>query len=495
MPRLIRVVLCAASFAAAAWAAEAPPPSLELPDSISSSTWVTLRNGTQEAVGEGIEWQGVKVYLGLTCHLIATDAQTGKTLWDADVGAFWRRVGFRELETRPGEKKWAVELRPGKRDAAQGGGLAQYHDLRTGEKLASPEQAQAPSGQPLKPRWSASGADAAVARPFTLVVSTQENLDALWKRLYGAPDVRAGIFDHRPARPGDGLAKPAARPPETDFAKEVLLVICKGNSMNCDGILLKEAYEDDTRILLRMARSSFQTAGPFGGGVNTRPYGLLLLPRRETKALVIEMNQQRLIGGPPLWREVYRLPRLGGARTELAALPEAQPAGVAPKPAPGTEVRLLHYKTPRQEPRESDFFPRGGEEYDYYVGPDLKKLLHGPYRCFLWGKDEEVPEYEGMYEHGIPHGTWTQWQGDLCLNGPTRRTGEFTITYRYGLLHGPAKEFDRNGQLASSGEFAEGKAQGVWTWFDEKGQKVHERKYENGRLVEDPSAPASPAQP
>src|SRR5262245_32305020 len=83
------------------------PPSITYGPSRSSKTWVDTPMG-KVAVDEGIEWNGVKVYMSLTWTLVAVDAQSGKTLWSQNVSAFWNGLAIKEVEA-DGKKVWAVE--------------------------------------------------------------------------------------------------------------------------------------------------------------------------------------------------------------------------------------------------------------------------------------------------------------------------------------------------------------------------------------------------
>ena len=276
---------------------DAGPPSITYPGSRSSKSWVTKPDGTRVAVGKGLEWKGVKVYLSLLWDLVGVDAKTGTTLYAANVGAFWNAFGFKEVETPDGKKVWAVELRPGPRTRV-GADRRQYHDLRTGARLRVRGQETLPSGTRLKPRAVWSGAHSRIAKPFRVLVSSAGN----WKTL------QARMF---------GTEVPAAFRP-IDFRKEIVLVLSSGDGWNSKGIGLDSAFEDDARILVRTQRHTFQT---MGGGQQARPYGVFVLPRCHGKAYVVERNRQNLIGGPALWAESWRLARLGPVEDELKDLP------------------------------------------------------------------------------------------------------------------------------------------------------------------------------
>lgn len=273
------------------------PPSISYPGSRSSQTWILKPDGARVAVGKGVEWRGVKVYLSLLWDVVGVDVKTGKTLYATHVGAFWNAFGFKQVTLAPGKKAWAVELRPGKR-SRQGAERRQYHDLRTGKKLDVPGQVKAPSGTAFQPDPVWSGAHSRIAKAFQVIVSTEANWKALRRRMFAD--------------------KPPSEFRAVDFDKSVVLVLSKGDSWNCRGISVAEAYEDEARVLVRTLRHSFQT---MDGGQQARPYGIIVLPRRPGKAYVVERNRQGLIGGPALWTESWRLEKLAKPEAELAGVP------------------------------------------------------------------------------------------------------------------------------------------------------------------------------
>jgi hypothetical protein len=290
--RARNVVVIALVFAAQAFAQESRP-SISYGGTRESKTWIETPRGNV-AVDEGVAFQGVKVYLSLMWDLVATDEKTGKLLWSVDVGAFWNEIGFAEIETSPGVKTWAVELRPGAR-SRQGAELRQHHDLKTGKLIAKP--AEAPSGTQLDLSRQWTGRSCAADTSFRRIVANaldwKTSLDALFPEDKGAPDFGP-----------------------IDFEKNVVLVIAMGEISNCSG-MEAAAWEDDQRILVRLREHWFQTAGPGGGAQKVRPFGVFVLPRGDPfKTVIVERNRQRLIGGPAIWNEAYRFTAPGDAPAE-----------------------------------------------------------------------------------------------------------------------------------------------------------------------------------
>jgi len=481
--RSVTVPVLLALLAAAALAAgeaDTQPPSITYDRSRTSTENLALPGGVNVGVDKGIEWQGVKVYLSLTCDLVGVDAKTGKTLWGESVSGFWNQMTFKEVETEPGKKVWAIALRARKDDDPEQKAV-EYRDLKTGGKLDLPGVSR-PTGQPFTPR-PAGGRDCAVGKRFLGLISTQENYAALAKRLFGPPDLRIDCFDHRPPRPLHGwLTAPSTLPP-VDFSKDVALVYLLGDSDNITGILCAGAYEDDARILLRLTVSGMQTGGRFGGGILSRPYGVFIVPRREGKAYVVEQNHQSYIGGPPLWKEVLRLEKISAPANELAALVPSCPAGLKPelKLPPDFQRKIEKFRTPPPKKDDDGWGDFGGKaEYEYYVAPDGQKVPHGLYRNFRGDGKDERNEWSGAYEDGVPHGVWRQWHGrdwnDEMEDRPDTPQLEFSLTYRYGQLHGPVAAFNKDGKPDFKGQYDQGKADGVWTIYDSRSGKAREEE-------------------
>jgi hypothetical protein len=80
-------------------------------------------------------------------------------------------------------------------------------------------------------------------------------------------------------------------------------------------------WRDDMRLVVRLNHFTFQSMGE---GKRTRPYGIFVLPRRDGEAIHIERNVQRYIGGPPIWKEVWKIERPKESARELESLPEGE---------------------------------------------------------------------------------------------------------------------------------------------------------------------------
>lgn len=281
--------------AATEWSQEKPPV-VTYSGSRTSAGWVELPGGAQVAVDKALEWRGTKVYLSLTWNLVAVDAASGKTIWSADVGAFWNELSVKELEGEPGQKAWAVELRPGP-GASQGQDQRQYYDLKTGKKMDA--KRDGPSGTKLEFKsWS--GAAVATAAPLRTLIDNERDFQEYvvapyFKDLDSAPDF-AGL----------------------DFTTCVALVVMMGDTVNCNG-LSAEAFDNAERTLVRLHPRTLQTFGPDGGAEKHRPWGIFVLPKPAPgKLIIVERNEKHLINGPDMWKERVRF-------TEVPRPPTASP--------------------------------------------------------------------------------------------------------------------------------------------------------------------------
>jgi hypothetical protein len=276
---------------------EPKPPSISYGDSRTSSKWIDV-GGVSVAVDQGVEWKNVKVYLSLTWELVAVDAEKDELLWSRSVSAFWNGIGFKEVDTTDGKKSWAVELRPHPRQR-DGKDLTAWFDLKTGEPIEQPAVDEK-LGEKLEEAEGWAGGWSNIPRPFRIVVSTPGNWNALRKRM----------FDEQTREPLPGVT-------DVDFENQVLLIINGGDSSNCNGYSPAELYESEERLLLRLSAHTFQTIGE---AKKTRPWGIVVLPRVD-KPCQVQTNRQRLIAGPPLWRDAFEVERPDDPDMELDTLP------------------------------------------------------------------------------------------------------------------------------------------------------------------------------
>lgn len=251
------------------WADEAKPPVLEYGSTRESTA--TLRvpgNGEMErevAVGEGVAWQGVKVYLGVLSELVAVDEATGRVLWSEPVSAFWGRIGFEKVEGA-----WAVVLGPAA-DETVGKDKVQRHDLRTGRRLETPETLP---GKALDPAPTCHEVPGAGDGPAARLVDTPE-------RWAGA---------RLPALEG------------VDLTRDRVLVLA--GAFRCEGV-----YEAGDRIVVRLRAARRQQTTEGAHAAEKPPTRLLVVLPRSAKPVALERDVQPYIGGPAVWAEFARLER------------------------------------------------------------------------------------------------------------------------------------------------------------------------------------------
>ncbi len=262
------------------------PPRIVYAGSRTSRKFLSTGQGNQ-AVDDGISWQGKTAYLSLTFELILVDDKTSQTAWTIWTGAFWDTITFANTAEAGKPAVWVVELQSSRHPEYR-----QQYDLATGKQLALIGKPAAPSGTPIKPRLEYRGSAGLVeGKEYRLVTSLEE-----WNTL------RARLF------PADTRSLPSEK--DINFSKEVALVCYAGKSVNWNGISSELVVENDQRVLIRLHRHTYQS---FGKTPDTYPYGIIVLPRVAGKDYVLEYNRQNLIGGPPMWKEflTLKLPKQG----------------------------------------------------------------------------------------------------------------------------------------------------------------------------------------
>lgn len=78
---------------------------------------------------------------------------------------------------------------------------------------------------------------------------------------------------------------------------------------------------------------------------------------------------------------------------------------------------------------------------------------------------------------------------DYKMNGPLFKTQTF-MDIHLKILNGPYQEYHKNGQLSVTGQFENGKKEGRWTYYNEKGKYLSRNVYQNDSLIE--TLPPSP---
>lgn len=85
---------------------------------------------------------------------------------------------------------------------------------------------------------------------------------------------------------------------------------------------------------------------------------------------------------------------------------------------------------------------------------------------------------EGVYVNGEKHGIWKEYYD---------HTGELMIEeeYNHGVSHGIYRCFHPNGKIWSEGRFENGRREGYFRVYDEKGNHLRTLQFVNDKQVED----------
>jgi hypothetical protein len=264
-----------------------PRPSLEVDRTGRVRGSVVLPDGSLLGVHVGVKWGDVNVYLSIDMKLVAVDEAAARTLWSRDLDRDYDRLSILLDEQDP-----RLEL-----SSTRGAPEVERFRLQTGERVSGP--GEDPSGLPVRPLTGWSGRWSKVGRPLVLTASTAANWAA----------VRAKLFEGVEAAP---------RVEGIDFGKQLLLVVSDGDGVNCRGIE-GEAWDDGARILLRLHHQKDQT---FQGADRVRPFGVFALPRTGPRSLVVQWNDQAVLGGPPNWKDLARMALPPDPAVEIRSLAE-----------------------------------------------------------------------------------------------------------------------------------------------------------------------------
>jgi hypothetical protein len=145
-----------------------------------------------------------------------------------------------------------------------------------------------------KPLVTLAGAESKIGEKEYDRITTHDELVKVWLRHVGADPARHDDFYNE------------AGVPDVDFERCMVVAVFGGRCINSAGIYAVGVAEEADRVLLRFDHRSFQS-GP--EGKRATPFGFFVVPR-SSKALVLEENVQRLIGGKPEWKERARFDAL-----------------------------------------------------------------------------------------------------------------------------------------------------------------------------------------
>jgi hypothetical protein len=267
----------------------------------------------------GIEWKGIKLYVGHSYKLLAADASTNTMLWAQDVWSihpgykYHLAVTFQRITPPAGNPIWAVVTRPIRADGHVDDteDMIEYNNLHTGERVIPPNGHPKPKGVEFRTRRAYADGTHSISKPFITIITRESD----WQRLLARCAVNDGMFVERfDLNTKLGLI---------NFNNEVVLI----RSIERLGPFVPfeevQTYESDDRILLRTQYSGqfFVTdANEHLLDKTFYEYRIFVLPKRSKAAYILQEDINGLIGSSSVWSEIYRLDRLGDADRELDAL-------------------------------------------------------------------------------------------------------------------------------------------------------------------------------
>ena len=260
-------------------------PSRTYGNTLVGSEWVETKNGGgRVAIGEGIEFEDINYYLSLTWTLVALNKDR-QTIWSQPVSAFWNHIEIVEIKLDDGSSRNVLALRNKRKEEMAD--FVEYYDLNSGEKITLAKQVAKPEGKHLKIDKVWYGGDAHNAERIFAVIESEEE----WAEL------RPDVFPENVGPLDDAF----------DSDSELLVVLALGPITNCRGISIANAFESDEQITVQLRHHTYQTSG--SSPIIEQPYGAFVLPKRNGKKYLLQVNRQGYIGGPPIWKTLEEFRR------------------------------------------------------------------------------------------------------------------------------------------------------------------------------------------
>ena len=125
-----------------------------------------------------------------------------------------------------------------------------------------------------------------------------------------------------------------------------------------------------------------------------------------------------------------------------------------------------------QSVNESTLIKKGKPSLRYL--PDSDNPYNGEAHTNILGEKM----FMGTYNSGLRDGLWTGWYD----------TGkkQFEETFKVGKQDGLKTKWDENGQKFEEGNYKDGGKDGIWTrWSSYSGEKINEKTYRNGELIDE----------
>jgi hypothetical protein len=147
----------------------------------------------------------------------------------------------------------------------------------------------------------------AVGSPLAVLTGNDSHVQKhAFLRITSPADWKKTWLDHLGIKE-DTIHRPAM---EVDFTRCEVVTVFEGASVNSCGLRVDSVAETNDAIVVRFDDISYQTLS-FGNedkGDPVSPYAFVVLPKANSKSIVLEENVQSIIGRPPEWKEVARLP-------------------------------------------------------------------------------------------------------------------------------------------------------------------------------------------
>ncbi|MBL9030155.1 MAG: hypothetical protein JNM80_00430 [Phycisphaerae bacterium] len=163
--------------------------------------------------------------------------------------------------------------------------------LALAQQRSRPPQSSSPEPRPPMVQWI--GHESKHPAGF-VVVRDDEAWRALWGKHTGRPADDRGAMHRYIA-------------PRIDFERCMVVGHFAGPSVNADGEVAASVRETAEHLVIRFVSSTFQSAGPGGGGANTTPFGLWVVPA-SSLPILIEEGRHGGKQGALVWEEAARLP-------------------------------------------------------------------------------------------------------------------------------------------------------------------------------------------
>lgn len=135
-----------------------------------------------------------------------------------------------------------------------------------------------------------------------------------------------------------------------------------------------------------------------------------------------------------------------------------------------------------------EYHPDGSLMEEYAFNMDVR---HGYFKNY--GVNGKLENYN-IYSEGIIVATvhldtnevetqrFGQYNGEIKLKDPLNNYDRFVGNYNSGYINGEVKWYDVENNLITTGAFVNGKREGLWIWYNSKGDVWKKIDYKNGKI-------------